>query len=128
MPCVHYPHDELTFAELSRGEHRLSILDKYQAAVDTPIAPFYPQLDRAWPESKFILTVRDKASWLRSAEGHWHKLKVQGRNAQNERFQAFTDFISACVYGCIYFNAERFSYAYDTHIRNVLHLFRRPSA
>ncbi len=119
---VHFPHDERTFDELKRGEYRLSILGEYQGAVDTPIAPYFAQLDRAWPGSKFILTTREKASWLRSAEAHWHELKT-GRRARDEPYQAFVDFISASVYGCIYFNAERFSYAYDRHVASVLEYF-----
>src|SRR5687768_16988777 len=120
---LHYPHDPQTFEELKRGEYRLSVLRDYQGLTDTPVAPYYAQLDRAWPQSKFILTIREKQSWLRSAESHWRVLKENGRNVDNERFQAVTDFISAAVYGCIYFNAERFSYVYDLHIRNVQEYF-----
>lgn len=119
---IHFPHDEQTFAELKRGEYRLSVLRDYQSATDTPVSPFYAQLDRAWPGSKFILTVRDKASWLRSAEAHWRVLK-EGPRANEQQFQAYVDFISACVYGCSYFNAERFSFAYDTHVKNVREYF-----
>lgn len=122
ISSIHYPHDEQTEAELRRGEYRLSILRAYQSATDTPVAPFYAQLDQVWPGSKFILTVRDKTSWLRSAEAHWRVLK-QGPRAKDQQFQAFADFISACVYGCIYFNAERFSFAYDTHVKNVQDYF-----
>lgn len=120
---IHFPNDDQTFSELKRGEYRLSVLRDYDSATDTPIAPYYAQLDRAWPGSKFILTVREKASWLRSAEAHWRVLKVDGRMAKNERFQGFVDFISATVYGCIDFNAERFSHAYDMHVRNVSQYF-----
>jgi Sulfotransferase domain len=119
---IHCPWDEKTFAELQRGEYRLSILNEYQGVTDTPVAPFFAQLDRAWPGSKFILTVRDKASWLRSVETHWKTIK-EGRHANDQHFQNFADFVSACVYGCIYFNAERFSYAYDTHVRLVRDYF-----
>lgn len=119
---IHFPHDEQTFTELRSGQYRLSVLRDYQGATDTPVAPFYAQLDRAWPGSKFILTVRDKASWLRSAEAHWRVLK-EGPRANDQQFQAYVDFISACVYGCSYFNAERFSFAYDTHVRNVREYF-----
>jgi len=125
---VHYPHDEQTFEELKRGDYRLSVLRDYQGVTDTPIAPYYAQFDRAWPGSKFIITVRDKDSWLRSAATHWLILKVTGRNAHDQAFQTFTDFVSAAVYGCIYFNAERFSYAYDMHLRNVqLYFADRPN-
>lgn len=120
---IHFPHDEQTFAELARGEYRLSILREYQSVTDTPVAPYFAQLDRAWPGSRFILTVRDRAPWLRSAESHWRLLKEHGQRADDERFQAFADFINACVYGCIYFNAERFSYAYDRHVRSVCEYF-----
>lgn len=127
IPSIHYPRDETTFAELKRGEYRLSILNEYRGVTDTPVAPFFAQLDHAWPHSKFILTVRDKASWLRSAEAHWETIK-RGPRANDQQFQDFTDFISACVYGCIYFNAERFSYAYDVHVSQVQKYFQsRPN-
>lgn len=123
IPTLHYPNDPRTVEQLKRGDYRLAILDRFQGLTDTPVAPFYAQLDKAWPGSKFILTVREKSSWLRSAESHWRILKATGRMANNERFQAFADFVSACVYGCIYFNAERFSFAYDLHVRNVREYF-----
>jgi hypothetical protein len=125
---IHYPHDEQTFEELKRGEYRLSVLRDYQGVTDTPVAPYYAQFDRAWPGSKFIITLRDKKTWLRSAATHWLILKNTGRNASDQGFQTFTDFVSAAVYGCIYFNAERFSYAYDLHLRNVREYFaNRPN-
>lgn len=119
---IHYPWDQKTFDELQRGEYRLSVLNEYQGVTDTPVAPFFAQLDKAWPGSKFILTVREKGSWLRSAENHWKTIK-EGRRANDKHFQNFTDFVNACVYGCVYFNAERFSYAYDNHIVRVREYF-----
>jgi len=119
---IHFPHDAQTLHELQRGEYRLSILREYQGASDTPVAPFFAQLDQAWPGSKFILTVRDKASWLQSAEAHWGAILAK-RRASDPEFRAFCDFINACVYGCIDFSAERFSYAYDMHLRQVQQYF-----
>jgi hypothetical protein len=122
IPSVHFPHDAQTFAELQRGEYRLSILREYQAVTDTPVAPFFAQLDRTWPGSKFILTVRDRETWLSSAEAHWRKLRDESE-AGDAQQQAFTDFINACVYGCTHFNADRFSWVYDTHLRNASDYF-----
>ena len=119
---IHFPHDERTLHELQRGEYRLSILDEYQGASDTPVAPFFAQLDSAWPGSKFILTVREKTSWLRSAEAHWEVILAK-RRATDVAFKAFCDFINASVYGCIDFNAERFTYVYDMHLRQVKEYF-----
>lgn len=119
---VHFPHDAATFTELQRCEYRLTVLEEYQGVTDTPVAPFFVQLDRAWPDSKFILTVRDKASWLRSAERHWSGTR-EGCPATDPDFRAFVDFINACVYGCTHFDTERFSYVYDRHERHVAEYF-----
>ena len=45
----------------------------HEAATDMPVAGLYRELDRAFPHSKFILTVRDRESWLRSCERHWRR-------------------------------------------------------
>jgi Sulfotransferase domain len=44
----------------------LDIMEEYDAATDTPVAVCYPMLDKLFPGSKFILTVRDPNSWRRS--------------------------------------------------------------
>src|SRR5215217_9330431 len=66
IKTIHFPCDEQTFEDLRMGNYDLRILEEYQGAVDTPVAPFYAQLDSHYPNSKFILTVRDKQSWLKS--------------------------------------------------------------
>jgi hypothetical protein len=43
----------------------------FDAAQDMPWPIFFRELDAAFPGSKFILTVRDSASWFRSIEGHF---------------------------------------------------------
>lgn len=119
---IHYPFKKAIYRELTSGCYRLSILDDYDAIVDTPAAPYYPQLDAAWPGSKFILTVREPESWLRSIEAHWPVMRDWCRC--DPQFGRFTDFISAVVYGTLEYNRDRFLYAYETHTRNVLHYFR----
>jgi len=66
IKAVHWPLDGHTYHELSNNIYRLSILKKYQGITDITTAPFYPQLDKTYPGSKFILTVRDKGTWLKS--------------------------------------------------------------
>jgi hypothetical protein len=38
----------------------------HDAAADSPIATFYPELDRAFPKARFVLTVRDPNRWADS--------------------------------------------------------------
>ena len=122
---IHWPHDQRTHDDLRNGNYRLSILEEYQGIVDIPVAPYYAQLDRVYPNSKFILTVRDKDSWLRSAEVHWRlKIETSDKRPEKEQEREFTQFISACVYGTIKFNRDRFLYVYEMHQRNVCDYFK----
>lgn len=122
VKTIHYPHDTQTYEQLRNGDYDLHILESYQGATDISVAPYYAQLDRAWPGSKFVLTVREKVSWLRSAELHW-RLMLETWNRHPE-FRRFTEFIVACVYGSIAFSRDRFSFVYDTHAQNVLRYFQ----
>ena len=108
IPTRHYPNDPQTQEELKAGRYALSILDEVQAITDIPAAPFYPQLDQAFPGSRFILTTRRTEDWLGSVEKHF-RLYVE-----NQR-DPFDDFILACVYGCLHFSAERFADVKERH-------------
>lgn len=44
-------------------------LERFYSACDLPIPLLYKQLDKAYPGSKFILTIRDEDKWLKSVEG-----------------------------------------------------------
>src|SRR5918995_490269 len=118
----HYPHDRKTLADLRSGNYKLSILEEYQGVVDIPVAPYYAQLDSIYPDSKFILTVRDKDSWLRSTESHW-RLMVETLNRKPQD-KEFTEFLWASVYGTLRFNRDRCLYVYETHLRNVRDYFQ----
>ena len=120
--AVHYPHDAQTLRELRAGQYRLSILEDVQGVTDICVAPFYAQLDHAFPGSKFVLTVREKESWLRSCEVHWQLLMQWWENFPE--FKTFHEFASASTYGVIDYSRERFSYVYDTHVANVRAYFK----
>ncbi|HKV11291.1 MAG TPA: sulfotransferase [Thermoanaerobaculia bacterium] len=117
LRTIHYPSDESTFDGLRSGRYRLPILEEYQGAVDIPIAPFYPQLDAEYPGSRFILTIRDPESWLRSVELHWELMMDWWHRYPD--FKRFQEFISERVYGSVEFDRERFLHAYETHRKSV---------
>lgn len=75
---------------------------------------FYPQLDKNYPGSKFILTTRNKDSWLKSAS-RWYSRKPDYPPKDNQgRLETF---------GCITYCEERFSYVYDKHLQSVKDYF-----
>jgi Sulfotransferase domain len=114
--ACHYPHDPVTQRELMEGQYNLSVLKDLNALTDIPVAPFYPQLDRIFPGSKFILSTRETGSWLASMENHFRFYVEYNRDP-------FSDFMHACVYGALHFNADRFAYAKEVHEHNVRRYF-----
>ena len=134
IKTVHYPDDDTTLRELVEGNYNLSLLQYFDGVTDITVAPFYPQLDDLFPNSKFILTVRNKADWLKSLEKHW-----QGRPAfvdynsqspcNNEIHMNIRRLLRSANYGCYEFSAHRLSYVYDHHYRSVLDYFKdRPDS
>jgi hypothetical protein len=119
---IHFPSDWTTHRELLEGNYRLSILQQYQAATDIPIAPFYAQLDAIYPNSKFILTLRDQESWLHSVRHHW---EFMWQWAEHDRhFREFLSFITVLVFGSHQFEPNRFREVYERHQNNVREYFR----
>ena len=116
VKTVHYPNDMTTQQELKAGNYNLSVLRRAQALTDIPVSPYYAQFDRLFPSSKFILTTRSTDSWLHSMENHF-RLYVEHRRDD------FDDFVFACVYGSLHFNAERFSYVKELHESNCRRYF-----
>jgi hypothetical protein len=46
--------------------------DDVDAVTDLPASIFYKEIKKAYPECKFILTIRDENSWYRSIEYHYN--------------------------------------------------------
>lgn len=112
----HFPNDPRTQEELKRGVYRLSVLDEVQALLDIPVAPYFAQFDRIYPDAKFILTTRPTESWLASMETHF-------RFYVERRRDPFTDYVHACVYGALHFSSERFAYVKARHEDEVRRYF-----
>lgn len=123
---AHHPADEITFQELVTGTYQLSILNRggFDGLTDLIPAAFYPQLDRAYPHSKFILTTRDKESWLEAMERHWMEKPILEDIPGKETKMKMRRFLRAATYGTYTFSRERLAYVYDMHHENVRRYFR----
>lgn len=127
---IHYPDDEVTLKELMAGKYDFSILNDFDGITDITVAPFYAQLDKLFPNSKFILTVRDKESWLSSLEAQWNTKPVfDDSQAEKETNMQRRRLLRVAAYGTYTFNKERFDYVYDLHYKNVVEYFKdRPES
>jgi hypothetical protein len=71
----------------------LDLAGQFDALQDIPWAALYRELDERYPGSRFILTERDDASWLKSARRHFRDTHVplhewlygEGRLIGNEK-------------------------------------------
>lgn len=55
------------------------LVRKYDAFQDNPWPVLYQEMDAEYPGSKFILTVRDPESWIRSQTGHFREKETPMR-------------------------------------------------
>lgn len=101
-------------------------LERHYALCDLPITLLYKQLDKAYPGSKFILTLRDPVRWLESVRRHWNPKFNKFREGWDS--DAFTNRIHKILYGQTDFDADVFYARYHQHNIEVFEYFRdRPA-
>jgi hypothetical protein len=129
--AIHFPADPVTRREYSQffanpsDTLTLSLLERYDAVTDAPLACVYRQLDRAYPGSKFVWTVRDKESWLTSCELWWERSVIPFMEHDvTGVIGPFMHLVGSVTYGTPYFDAALFSRAYDAHMADVPRYFQ----
>lgn len=122
--AVHFPffHLKAQKNSLELNYHRM---DKWDAMTDTPIPYFYKKLDRYYPGSKFVLTVRDTDEWLDSCEKNhiWPGEYVHDRAASNLPYITQLLQLHHALYGSVWFDRKRFKHFYQKHIDDVRSYF-----
>jgi Sulfotransferase domain len=104
------------------SEGRSRTLERHYALSDLPIPFLYKELDKAYPGSKFILTIRNEASWLRSVKNHWNPEINQFRHQWNK--DPFTHKAHKLLYGQRGFDEEIFLNRYRAHNAEVIEYFK----
>ncbi len=106
-------HDQIN-QHLIQNQFTLDLLEYYDAITDNPIPSIYQELDKAYPNSKFVLTVRDFDSWLKSVEQH-HLVNVG---------PTFPSFNTKLCFGSWYFDEKQFTRTYYEHEEEVKAYFK----
>jgi hypothetical protein len=131
----HFPSDEPSRIKVERfiadggPSLTLPVLDALDAVTDTPVCATFEGLDAGYPGSLFVLTVRDKRSWLESCAWYWTtQLEPFVREHPDHPLAAYSERLDRALYGGPGFDDERFSAAYDRYHSRVAEHFRdRPS-
>jgi Sulfotransferase domain len=97
-------------------------LEQFYALSDLPIPLLYEKLDKAYPGSKFILTVRDSEKWIKSVEG----LYSYKTNPTRWTWDAYpiTNRLHRALYGRIDFDRHTMLMTYHQHNRGVIKYFK----
>ena len=95
----------------------LSIIDNNDAFTDTPIPSFYKELDLMYPNSKFILTVRELKSWLSSCK------KQFNQRATEKRSDVINDLFED-IYETHFFEEEKFTVGYRCFVDEAINYFK----
>ena len=125
--AFHFPDTRVTQAELTGYlsgpdvPFHLTVADQYDALLDTPVVAIYRELSKAYPDSLFVLTVRERTSWLASCERFW-------RNAVPRQYDGpragYCKRINTAVYGRLDFDAAAFTEVYERHLAGVMDWFQ----
>jgi Sulfotransferase domain/N-terminal domain of galactosyltransferase len=108
-----------------RTHGRSQTLERRYSASDLPISVLFHTLDAMYPNSRFILTLRNENNWLTSIERHF---SYEG-NASRARWDndTFSHQIHQEVYGRTTFDSDQFLKRYRYHTDEVLmHFDHRP--
>ena len=87
-------------------------LERYDALTDLPVALFFRELDRRFPGSKFVHTVRDVESWLESCARY-------RRFAPDFQASRRVLALRRQIYGTTHFDPERFRATHARHHEDV---------
>jgi hypothetical protein len=103
-----------------------------EAATDESVAAVFRYLDVRYPGSRFVLTIRDVESWLRSTEEHRRRFDSQWsmivKRATDEGGywldrKIEVQFTQAMLYGGLPFEKLRFVSGYQRHHEDVRRYF-----
>ena len=96
-------------------------LERNYAVCDLPIPLFYKELDLAYPNSKFILTIRDEEDWIESVRVHW-----SDKNPFRSQWDTdpFTHIVHTELYGRRKFDEQVMRERYRKHNTEVIEYFK----
>lgn len=93
-----------------------SQIEENDFSLDLPVLVNYKKLDKKYPNSKFIFTVRDYDSWLKSIRNHYRRYPASKRYLAQLYFRLK-------FWGTEHFNKRLMTEKYYQHIKDVYNYF-----
>jgi len=100
-------------------------IDAHEAVTDITVSCRFKELDEKYPGGKFIYTVRDEASWIRSCRDHWKRIE---RFRGTPAIPFFAEQAELALYQTLVFDEMKLLRAYREHHASVMGYFNdRPN-
>ena len=108
----------------------LEVIEHFDSASDVLIAINYQQLDVTYPNSKFILTLRDEESWASSWQDHDERLRGKiGEFSLSRKLPKWAKVTRRQLYGQPKYDRQIWADKYNSHKAEVEAYFRdRPES
>lgn len=104
------------------GAGRSPLLLAHIEAVANGTALPYRILDRGYPGSRFVLTIRNRDDWLESKR-RFSELELEAWDTFDDASRRYKRFVREHVYGSMEFDADLWLAAFDRQLAEVLQYF-----
>ena len=101
---------------------RSKTLEQFYAISDNPMPLLYQQIDKSYPGSRFVLTVRDEVEWLQSVKKLWDPKYNKTRHLWD--VYPISNVLHRALYGQTDFDPLVFLERYRRHNRDVIEYFK----
>ena len=95
------------------------VIREFDGFTDDPVTLLYKELDKRHPKSKFIHTIRDENSWIKSI--HW--LLTTGKVKFKESFSKYGDEFNMKLFGTTEYDEKLFLETYRKYNEEVFNYF-----
>ncbi len=102
----------LNYNFLHNPHYSILFKGNYDGACDSSVVRFYKELDKKFPNSKFIYTIREKEKWIASVDKHFNRVAPEdcGEEMLEDRM---------AIYGQIKFDKDIFLNKYIQHDKDI---------
>lgn len=95
------------------------VIREFDGFTDDPVTLLYKELDKRHPKSKFIHTIRDEKTWIKSI--HW--LLTTGKVKFKESFTKYGDEFNLKLFGTTEYDEKLFLETYRKYNEEVFNYF-----
>ncbi len=120
---AHDPVDPVTLADLQTGHRDMGVLRLYQGLTGLVAAAQVDRMHQAFLGARFILTVRNRPSWLKTLARQWD-MDPPRDPREALRHSTILELLRRRAYGTVRYDRDVLARAYERHVAATRRRFR----